>query len=185
MRTFKAATATDLPEISKLVNSAYRGDSSRAGWTTEADFLEGQRTDVETLGWHMEKGTILCVRENGEMIGCVFVEDVSPEGSAYLGMLTVKPVLQAAGLGREILKRAEELAHERGATKIILGVVQIREALIAWYERRGYARNGETKPFPYGNERFGQPLRSDLHFVFFEKSMPPRSSSNASDFGIL
>ena len=48
-------------------------------------------------------------------------------------------------------------------------VVHIRDTLIAWYERRGYALTGETRPFPHGDDRFGKPLRDDLSFVVMEK----------------
>jgi predicted N-acetyltransferase YhbS len=186
MRTLKPATVADLPEISALVNSAYRGDSSRAGWTTEADFLDGQRTDCESLSQEMQKGTILCLRdEDRQLVGCVFVENVSADGSSYLGMLTVKPSLQAGGLGRELLEGAEALAYKLGAEKIVLGVVHIRASLIAWYQRRGYVANGQVLPFPYGDERFGIPLVKGLQFVLFEKSLTLGSSSNASNFGIL
>jgi hypothetical protein len=50
-------------------------------------------------------------------------------------------------------------------------VIQVRDTLIAWYERRGYSLTGETKPFPYGDDRFGRPLRNDLHFVVLEKTL--------------
>jgi hypothetical protein len=39
--------------------------------------------------------------------------------------------------------------------------------------RRGYARTGELLPFPYGNDRFGLPLRDDLQFEALEKELEP------------
>lgn len=165
----KAATDADLADISLLVNSAYRGDSSRAGWTTEAEFLDGQRTSESSLREELGSGHILCWRREGELIGCVFV---SVEGTrGYLGMLTVKPTLQASGLGRVLLEGAEQFARQHGATRMELTVVQLRDTLMAWYERRGYRRTGATKSFPYGDERFGLPKRDDLHFIVFEKPL--------------
>jgi ribosomal protein S18 acetylase RimI-like enzyme len=163
------ATDADLDDISTLVNSAYRGDSSRAGWTTEADYLDGQRTSRESLRDDLKSGEILYWLREGEMIGCVFV---SVEGNlGYLGMLTIKPGLQDGGLGRKLLEAAEDHARRKGARAMTLTVVQLRDSLMAWYERRGYRRTGETKPFPYGDERFGSPKRDDLHFIVFEKSL--------------
>lgn len=175
------ARLDDAGELAMLVNSAYRGDSSRKGWTTEADYLGGQRTSPEALRGEIERGAregkrvILCLREAksslAPILACVSLERTSDFG-CYLGMLTVSPERQAGGIGRALLESAENFARERwGASRMILGVIQLREELIAWYERRGYRRTGETKPFPYGNEAFGLPRRQDLHFVMFEKPL--------------
>lgn len=195
------ARPEDADELAVLVNSAYRGDSSRKGWTTEADLLDGQRTNANGLREEIERGdregtrVILCLREvAGEsdttslILACVSLERCASAGAGagaasgaepgnlgvtcYLGMLTVMPPLQAGGIGRILLEGAENFARERwGARRMILGVIQLREELIAWYERRGYVRTGETKPFPYGNEAFGLPRRTDLHFAMFEKPL--------------
>jgi predicted N-acetyltransferase YhbS len=166
----------DCEALADLVNSAYRGDSSRAGWTTEADFLGGQRTDPEQLRLEIAKpGHQIYGAFDGahKLIGCVALEDVTRQGirGNYLGMLTVQPGLQASGLGRRILQFAEADCASRGAKFVVLGVVHIRDTLIAWYERRGYVRTGETKRFPYGDEKFGLPMRDDLHFVFLQKNI--------------
>lgn len=173
MRQLQMAQGHDLPDICELVNSAYRGESSRQGWTTEADFLDGQRTDIATLALELKKGNILCLRDEltQQLLGCVFLGKPEPGGSVYLGMLTVRPDQQAGGLGRELLRGAEEFARAHGGSKVLLGVLQVRASLMAWYERRGYRRTGEIKHFPYGDKRFGIPLRSDLHFVFFDKAL--------------
>ena len=163
---------SELGEISELVNSAYRGESSRAGWTTEADFLGGQRTDPQTLLQHLKdknRKIFRCRdRDSRSLLGCVYLER-NPDDSCYLGMLTVRPHLQNSGLGKVIMNHAEELARQWGARRMVLGVIQLRSELMAWYERRGYRKTGETKPFPYGDPKAGQPLREDLHFVMFEK----------------
>ncbi len=171
----QAADEADLDEISLLVNSSFRGESSRVGWTTEADFLEGQRTDAGLLAEAMKdmRRMILCVRaqEGGPILGCVALErfsDARGKG-CYVGMLTVNPSLQGKGIGKLLMARAEEFARAGGATRVTLGVIQLRETLMAWYERQGYLRTGETKPFPYGDIGAGVPLRQDLHFVLFEK----------------
>lgn len=170
-----AATSADLPAVSDLVNSAYRGDSSRQGWTTEADYLGGQRTDPATLAEDLAAqpdAVLLTLRDDpaGPLLGSVWLEPKQAD-LWYLGMLTVRPDLQARRLGRELLGAAEAYAAARGAQRIRMSVVNIRDTLIAWYERRGYVRTGETAPFPYGDLRFGEPLRDDLAFILMEKAL--------------
>lgn len=168
------ATPEDLPAIAALVNSAYRGETSRQGWTTEADYLDGQRTDPAALASDLEAegAVLLTLRDEagGVMLGTVWLEPVEPE-VWYLGMLTVRPDIQARQLGRGLLKAAEAYAAAAGAKRVRMTVVHIRDTLIAWYERRGYALTGQRLPFPYGNERFGKPLRDDLEFVVLEKGV--------------
>jgi ribosomal protein S18 acetylase RimI-like enzyme len=170
-----AATAADLPAIADLVNSAYRGDSSRQGWTTEADYLGGQRTDAETLARDLAAtpdAMLLTLRDEagGPLLGCVWLEPADGE-AWYLGMLTVRPDIQDRQLGRTMLGAAEEHVRAQGAGRVRMTVVNVRNELIAWYERRGYAETGERQPFPYGDERFGQPARDDLEFIVLEKAL--------------
>ena len=181
----RAARRDDAEALSALVNSAYRGDSSRVGWTTEADLLGGQRTDPDALRESIEQGEtmgdrVLLVHEAVQPSGpaggsaalafdvCVQFERHGDE--AYLGMFTVRPTLQGGGLGRRLLADAEQDARRRwGVTAVHMTVIAQRAELIAWYERRGYRATGETAPFPYGDARFGEPLRPDLHFVVLRK----------------
>lgn len=176
---FTHAEAHEAKEIADLVNSAYRGDTSRQGWTTEADFLDGTRTNPGMLRLDMtpDQGkTILCMREleEGPIVGCVYLEKFEDHKGTgcYLGMLTVSPTLQARGLGRVLMAKAESFAREAwNARRMTLGVIQLRDSLIEWYKRRGYFPNGETEPFPYGDLGCGLPKRDDLHFVMFEKQL--------------
>ena len=172
------AQSSELPEIVSLVNSGYRGESSRAGWTTEADFLSGQRTDADTLELSLKKPgkVVLTLREatSSPILGCVMLERFQNKRGVgcYLGMLTVRPTLQAQGLGKQLLAHAEDFARqELQATHMLLGVIHLRDSLIHYYERRGYRSTGVTEPFPYGDPKAGIPLRSDLHFVMFEKTL--------------
>jgi GNAT superfamily N-acetyltransferase len=167
--TLTLARIEEAEEIAKLVNSAYRGDSSRAGWTTEADLLNDVRTEAHVLRGYMnpQRGqAILVLREEGraEIIGCVYLALMEHEGglSCYLGMLTVKPTIQAKGHGRFILEGAEEFARNWGARKMHMQVITVRDALIAWYERRGYAKTDEVKDFPNHPE---------LQFRILEKNL--------------
>jgi ribosomal protein S18 acetylase RimI-like enzyme len=174
MPIFPAAHA-DLPAIADLVNSAYRGESSRQGWTTEADYLGGQRTDAETLARDLAEdpeAVLLTLRDeqDGPLLGCAWLEPAG-KGAWYLGMLTVRPDMQDRKLGRTMLEAAESHAKGLGARRIIMTVVQVRDTLIAWYERRGYAPTGETRPFPYDDQRFGKPMRDDLAFIVLQKDL--------------
>lgn len=173
----RLANRGDVRTLVRLVNSAYRGDSSRAGWTTEADLLGGQRTDDPALEEFIARGeshgdrAMLVHERDGEIIACVQLE--RREASAYLGMLTLQPTLQSSGMGRALLAAAETFVRDRWATtRMTMSVIEQRVELIAWYERRGYSRTGETAPFPYGDRRFGEPKRADLRFVILGKDLP-------------
>jgi len=168
----RLARADDVPSLVALVNSAYRGDSSRAGWTTEADLLGGQRIDVERLAETIAApDNVVLLHESQRVpIACVHLEQTGAD--AYLGMLTIQPTAQGAGLGRQLLDSAERWAvTEWGVRTMHMTVIVQRIELIVWYERRGYLRTGEFKPFPYGDERFGLPRRGDLKFEVLRKSL--------------
>ena len=171
----RAATAADAPALAALVNSAFRGDSSRAGWTTEADLLDGQRVDVDGIAEMIATpGKIILVYEQNRVLqGCVYLERMGED--CYLGMLTIRPTLQGSGLGRQLLDAAERRAAAQWSSRSMqMTVIVQRPELIAWYERRGYHRTGRRKPFPYGDERFGLPRRPDLEFEVLSKPLPPR-----------
>lgn len=171
--TIRDATAADIPALHALVESAYRGEASRAGWTTEADLLEGQRTDADDLASILadpEQGMLTAWRGE-QLVGCILIARRG-EGTGYFGMLSVSPTLQGAGLGRTLIEAGEAAMADRfGAERVRISVIPQRDTLIAWYERLGYAATGETLPFPYGDERFGLPLRDDLYFVVMERRL--------------
>jgi ribosomal protein S18 acetylase RimI-like enzyme len=148
--TYRIAGPADAPAVRALIESGYRGDSARQGWTNEADLLEGDRTSVEEVAAMIaapEKRVILAERD-GALVGTVTITDLGG-GKAYMGLLCVSPTLQAGGLGRSLVSEVEALAaREFGADRMELIVVDVREELIAWYERRGYVRTGELRPFP-------------------------------------
>lgn len=165
----RLAVHEEADEIAALVNSAYRGDSSRAGWTTEADLLNDVRTNAETLRGFMavERGhALLVLREDDsdEIIGCVYLSLAHgmEDGCCYLGMLTVKPTIQARGLGRFILEESEKFARNWGASRMHMQVITVRRTLIEWYLRRGYRKTGLVKEFP------GHP---ELAFCILDKAL--------------
>jgi ribosomal protein S18 acetylase RimI-like enzyme len=171
----RPAADEDLPAVAALVNGAYRGSGAMRGWTTEADYIDGQRTDSRTLRADLTaqpEARLLLLRDapSGPLLGCVWLEPAGGE-TWYLGMLTVRPDLQDRQLGRQLLAAAETYAAERGARRIRMTVVGIRDTLIAWYGRRGYRLTGERRPFPYDDPVFGVPRRPDLDFVVLEKKL--------------
>ncbi|OMG54367.1 MULTISPECIES: GNAT family N-acetyltransferase [Brevundimonas] len=171
--TFRPAAPDDVPALHRLIESAYRGDSAKAGWTHEADLLGGQRTDeAELRDILADASRVLLLAEiDGVLTGCVQVAKQG-EGLAYLGLLTVDPRRQAGGLGRWLIAAAEAEAIDRfGATRMEMTVIRQRAELIAWYERRGYRLTGETRPFPLDDERFGLPQTRELEFVVLEKAL--------------
>jgi ribosomal protein S18 acetylase RimI-like enzyme len=165
-----AATVTDIPALVALVNSAYRGESSKKGWTTEADLLGGIRTDEKSLTDMMNKpgsSLLICLNEKRELHGCVYLQ--KQETVLYLGMLTVSPDLQNAGIGKQLLAAATAHAKQNNCNTITMTVISVRCELIAWYERHGYRKTGETKPFPT-DPSFGLPKQA-LEFVVMEKAI--------------
>lgn len=163
---FRPAGPADVDEIVAIVESAYRGDASRAGWTTEADLLDGQRTDYDQVGALIGRpGSIVVVaRDGGRAVGTCHLERRDAD-TAYFGMFAVSPDRQGAGTGRALLDEACRVASSWGCTRLRMTVIRQRTDLIAWYERLGFRPTGETEPFPYGDERFGRPRRDDLEFV--------------------
>jgi ribosomal protein S18 acetylase RimI-like enzyme len=162
------AAIDDVPSLVDLVNSAYRGEAAKKGWTTEADLLDGIRTDEPSLAGMLKKTgatMLICRNKAGSVAGCVYLEQ--QPGTVYLGMLTVSPLLQASGIGKQLLKAAEDFAKENGADNISMTVISVRHELIAWYERHGYTKTGETKPFPTG-PAFGIP-KQPLEFIVMKK----------------
>lgn len=167
------ASEADIPALHRLIESAYRGEVSRAGWTTEADLLAGQRTDPGDLASILADPAqaMLTAWRDDELVGCILIADRG-EGTGYFGMLSVGPTLQGGGLGRRLVDAAHAaLAGRFGACRVRISVFPQRETLIEWYRRLGYAPTGETLPFPYGDPRFGLPLRDDLHFIVMERPL--------------
>lgn len=176
--SFRAATEADIPALVELVTSAYRGETSRVGWTTEADMLDGQRIDPEVLRADIvrPRSVVLLAERDGALLACAHVAEEDRAG--YFGMFAVRPELQGGGVGKRLLTEAERLvAADWRLPAMRMAVIDIRDSLIAFYERRGYARTGIHKPFPYGDERFGIPLRDDLRFEVLEKDLRAKSAA--------
>ena len=169
--TIGISSKEDIPQLEKLVNGAYRGESSKKGWTTEADLLDGIRTNKDVLAGMINRAdsiVLKCMNATNELVGCVYLQN--KEEKLYLGMLTVAPDLQDQGIGKKLLQAAEEYAQTQQYSAITITVISLRQELIQWYERRGYKATGEKKPFPSNDPRFGLP-KQDLEFIVMEKKI--------------
>ncbi|WP_017607716.1 GNAT family N-acetyltransferase [Nocardiopsis xinjiangensis] len=172
--SYRAATETDAGALAELVNSCYRGESSRQGWTTEADLLSGQRIDAEAVGALIQRPdtTILLAESDRALVACCELQ--RGVNGTYFGMFSVCPRSQGMGLGRRVLAEAEYTAARLWRSRLMrMKVIKQRTELIAWYERRGYTSTGRTEPFPYGDAAFGEPQRQDLAFVELTKELQP------------
>jgi ribosomal protein S18 acetylase RimI-like enzyme len=162
------ASPKDIPALDILVNSAYRGEGSKKGWTTEADLLDGIRTDAEALQKLIDDPDAVILKytnEQNRLLACIYLKKKGTQ--LYLGMLTVSPELQAKGIGKQLLAAAESHAKQNGCNSITMTVISIRHELIAWYERHGYRPTDETEPFPV-SLRYSQP-KQPLVFIVMEK----------------
>ncbi len=170
---FTQADDSHVKDLVTLVNGAYRGESAKAGWTTEAHLLDGQRTDVFLIK-HMinkEESTILIAEDEDaeQLVGCVHLEKQGND--LHLGMLTVHPEYQNKKIGKMLLSEAEALAEFWECNNIAIEVITLRTELISWYEKRGFKKTGETKPFPMNDPRFGIPKVEKLEFLVMKKKI--------------
>ena len=171
--TIAPATLADAPALAQLINQAYRGAATPQSWTTENQLFEGPRIDVASVDKMVlltrDHHTTLLkyVAASGQLLGCVYLE---PKGkSLYLSTLAVALEAQAQGVGRQLLAHAEAQARQQGCTRILISVLSARPELLAWYERHGYQRTGQSEPFP-ATTQFGRP-RQPLTLVELELSV--------------
>lgn len=184
--TFRKATPADVPALLALVKSAYRGEDSRQGWTTEADLVADERIDEAGLLAKITApggAVLLATTTNGApgpdaaaetlLACCEVLRHSAPSDLSYFGLFAVSPRLQNGGIGRKMLAEAERLAREEmGAARMEMTVVWLREELISWYVRRGYVVvEGEKRPFPYESLVNGKALRHDLYFLVLRKDL--------------
>jgi ribosomal protein S18 acetylase RimI-like enzyme len=169
--TIRTATTDDIPAIVKLLNSAYRGVSSRAGWTTEADLIGGEvrtsETDVQMVMTRQGSRFLLLCDETGGIKGCVNLQ--LQAAAVYLGMFAVQPGIQGQGLGRMLLTASENWTLESGRERIVMWVISVRTELIAWYQRLGFRDTGERKEFK--EDGLSGPHLRPLEFMILEKAI--------------
>ncbi len=167
---FRTATADDVAAVSALVEKAYRGEAAATGWTTETELLTGPRTsDAEVAALVADAGSRFVLMERaGRLVGCALVQRRGDE--AYFGMFAVDPGTQGGGVGKAVVEACEQTVRDLwSSTAVTMTVISLRDDLIAWYERRGYARTGRHLPFPF-HEHSGA-LRTDFDLVELRKAL--------------
>lgn len=176
--TLRGATSEDLAAVERLVHAAYR-DPGQPGWTTEATILGGQRTDASMLVELLDDKAVRLVvaTEAGRIVACGALRHAPGDTVATFGLFAVDPARQGNRIGGQLLSHVEDLAAAGGATRLRLEVIHTRHELLEWYRCRDYEPTGETAPFPYGDDRFGVPRRSDLHFVLLERTLRPAADT--------
>ncbi|MES2502261.1 MAG: GNAT family N-acetyltransferase [Pseudomonadota bacterium] len=173
MLHFHKAELVDAQDIAALINSAYRGESSRAGWTTEADILDGLRTTTQEVASIIKREDAFVLvgvlRDQIVATICCEKQDAYGRNIAHLGMIAVKPTLQNKGHGATMIQAAEAMtAREWRVVGFHMAVITLREELIAFYERLGYVRSGEFKNFPE-NSALWQPKVAGLTLEYLVK----------------
>lgn len=175
MSEIRHAGPDDVDAVVALVQSAYRGEASRAGWTTEADLLDGARADQamvdELLADPASRVLVVDDEDGSGLLACCHLERRTD--ATYLGMFAVRPGAQGRGIGAQMMTAAEAFAREAGVPRLEITVLNHRPELVAWYERRGFVRTGQDVPFPYGDERYGIPRRPDLVLQVMVKELAP------------
>jgi ribosomal protein S18 acetylase RimI-like enzyme len=170
--TINQATSADIKELNKLVNSAYRGEESKKGWTTEAEILDGIRIDEATIEVLLSQTAVVilkCVDVKGKIIGTVCLEVKGDQ--LYLGMFAVSPEAQGNGIGKTLLNAAEKHAIENNCDRIVISVISTRKELISWYERHGYVATGGAIAFEEIEGRFGDPKVPAISLIEMEKML--------------
>lgn len=178
MPTIQPSSEEDIPELLALVHSAYRGEGSKIGWTTEADILDGTRISEATMKRYIEKKNAVFLKyqessqspeEEDQILGCVFLEKVvkKDELKCYLGLLTVSPHFQSKGIGKQLLQFANEWARNQGCASLYMSVISCRHELIKFYKKYGFIETGEKEPF-HTEPEFGIP-KQELEFIGLEK----------------
>ncbi|HQS65556.1 MAG TPA: GNAT family N-acetyltransferase [Sulfuricurvum sp.] len=146
---FRHATIDDIETLTSLLNRSYRGESSRAGWTSEADLLSGKRIDEAGLfQLFNDPDSLILIAQTNEIITAT-IHAHRKLDSVHFGLFAVEPTLQGNGIGKAMLSYAEsEANHTWKINTAIMEVITHRVELIEYYERRGYKRTGEVIPFP-------------------------------------
>ncbi len=178
MMEIRLAQAADAAAIAGLINSAYRGESSRAGWTTEADLIDGLRTTTQEITQLIQQPHLFILigeQTTGDIdqpvVATICCEYLQEDGQykAKLGMIAVKPTMQNQGIGKQMILAAEAHALKQWPIDMYcMTVVTARDTLIAFYQRLGYQPTGLIRPFPYASDLW-QVKVDGLQFEYFEK----------------
>jgi ribosomal protein S18 acetylase RimI-like enzyme len=182
-RTFRTAAVADAPALVRLIELAYRGaDAEGVSWSSEAHLLKGPRTSLDEIAALIARrdSIFLMLEEGSNLLGCILLQKLSgaPEAGrkretgAYFGMFAIDPTIRVQGLGKVLLAEAETKARLWwSAAYMTMTVINVRTALIEWYERRGYHKTGGRQPFPF-TPNSGETTR-DFDLIEMRKDLPP------------
>jgi len=168
--SYRYAEAADAPAVRALIERCYRGSEAAKGWTNESDLLTGPRTsEAEVLAFIADPECCFLLAEiEGGLVGCVLLE--RRRDGAYFGMFSIDPGAQSGGIGKAVLAQAEQAVRELwGARAMTMVVINLRQPLIEWYQRRGYRLTGHTEPFPFGP--MSGETRRDFHLLELRKEL--------------
>lgn len=183
--TFRYARRADAPALVRLIEHAYRNPETAGSWSSEAHLLKGPRTnEAEITGLiDREDSRFLIAEHDGRLAGCCLLQGLSREpeksgsahaiNAAYFGMFAIDPGAHGGGLGKIVIGEAERRVQDLwDANQMVMTVINLRTALIEWYQRRGYRLTGATLPFPF-SETSGETTRN-FHLVEMRKDLPSR-----------
>ena len=175
--TFRYAEKADTAALVALIERAYRGENAAGKWTSEAHLLTGPRTSVEEIDGLIarDETRFLIAEIDGQLAGCCLLQGLPPEpgekiNAAYFGMFAINPDAHGGGLGKKVIAEAERRVQDLWqCNQMVMTVINVRTALIEWYERRGYRLTGATLPFPF-SETTGETTR-DFHLSEMRKTL--------------
>lgn len=152
----RLAIPSDAEAITTVINRAFK--------QAESFLIDRDRIDLPTIQSLLDKGTFLLAQDGATLAGCVYVELRGDR--AYLGLLSVDPQRQKAGLGSKLMTAAEEFCAKAGCRFLDLQIVNVRQELPSFYHHRGYVETG-TAPFVPGITP-----KVPCHFVKMSKPLP-------------
>lgn len=162
--TYRFAVASDADAIVALIEAAYRSPATAGEWDSESHLLTGPRTSHEEIARLIADpdSRFLLAEIDNRIAGCCLVQrraatdcmtadvsDRAPAG-AYFGMFAIDPHIRTSGLGKALIAEAErEVVQLWRSPEMVMTVINVRDRLIEWYQRRGYALTGNRLPFPF------------------------------------
>ena len=154
--SIRTARLDDASAITALINQAF---------AVELFFKQGDRISAPAVGALLEKGTMLLAETPLEPgpLGSVYIEIRG--NRVYVGLLAVDPGRQGRGIGRLLMRAAEDYGRAHGCSGVDITVVNLRTELPPFYRKLGYVETG-TAPFDRD-----EPTTRPCHFIAMSKTL--------------
>ncbi|WP_240007321.1 GNAT family N-acetyltransferase [Pseudaquidulcibacter saccharophilus] len=171
--TIREANANDIARIEYLVETTYRGEDSKKGWTTEFNLLAGTRLQKGEIAAALaDKANQFFVAERDNIVVGVICVNKNGDWIEF-GKFSVDPEMQGLGIGKMLIAKVEDFVRNIwGADKLKLSVISIRKELVDFYARYGFKDTGQRIDFikihPYVELKDGV---SDFEVIIMEKSV--------------